>query len=234
MDTGHTARDPVGRAIYFPGRNGITTDLGDIGVLDRAGLDARVRGHHGLACLRREAPSAANLRLRADCSRTCSARRDVRIRQGPSGYTRACVSRCRRGGVAGIHAPTARKRSVAASGDGLDLLWSAVVFVAVYAASEPSSLARASVAELLFQSLSQGLLVSVVAVFAFNRGVASLGPKAAAAVIALVPVTVAVFAIPILDEFPSASSSVVIMVIAAGVMLAVGSSQSISTKGENA
>jgi drug/metabolite transporter (DMT)-like permease len=112
--------------------------------------------------------------------------------------------------------------------------WSAVVFVPVYAASGLSNLGHASAGELLFQSVYQGVLMSVVAVFAFNRAVASLGPRAAAAVIALVPVTVAVFAIPVLDEFPSASSSVIITVIAAGVMLAAGSSQSASIKGENA
>ena len=72
--------------------------------------------------------------------------------------------------------------------------------------------------------------MSVVAVFAFNRAVAS---RAAAAVIALVPVTVTVLAIPFLDEFPSASSSVIITVMAAGVMLAAGSGKSIGTKGEN-
>jgi drug/metabolite transporter (DMT)-like permease len=111
--------------------------------------------------------------------------------------------------------------------------WSAVVYVPVYATLGLSNLASASAAELLFQSVYQGLLMSVVAVFAFNRAVASLGPRAAAAVIALVPVTVTVLAIPFLDEFPSASSSVIITVIAAGVMLAAGSGKSISTKGEN-
>ena len=112
--------------------------------------------------------------------------------------------------------------------------WSAIVFVPVYAASGLSNLGHASAGELLFQSVYQGLLMSVVAVFAFNRAVASLGTKAAAAVIALIPVAVAVFAIPVLDEFPSLFSSVAITVIAAGVMLAARSRQSISTKGENA
>jgi drug/metabolite transporter (DMT)-like permease len=103
--------------------------------------------------------------------------------------------------------------------------WSAVVFVPVYAVSGLSNLGHASAGELLFQSVYQGLLMSVVAVFAFNRAVASLGPKAAAAIIALVPAAVAIFAIPVLDEFPSSSSSIAIMVIAAGVMLAAGSSR---------
>jgi drug/metabolite transporter (DMT)-like permease len=112
--------------------------------------------------------------------------------------------------------------------------WSAVAYVPVYAASGLSNLAGASASELLFQSVYQGLLMSVVTVFAFNRAVASLGPNAAAAVIALVPVAVTVLAIPFLDEFPSAASSVMITAIAAGVMLAAGSGKSISPKTENA
>ena len=62
--------------------------------------------------------------------------------------------------------------------------------------------------------------MSVVASFAFNRAVASLGPRAAAAIVALVPVAVTVFAIPVLDEFPSLLASVSICGIAFGVMLA--------------
>jgi drug/metabolite transporter (DMT)-like permease len=112
--------------------------------------------------------------------------------------------------------------------------WSAVVYVPVYAASGLSHLAGASAAELLFQSVYQGLLMSVVAVFAFNRAVAALGPNAAAAVIALVPVTVTVFAIPFLGEFPSAASSVIITAIAAGVMLAAASGKPIRPKAKNA
>ena len=54
----------------------------------------------------------------------------------------------------------------------------------------------------------------VVASFAFNRAVASLGPRAAAAIVALVPVAVTVFAMPVLDEFPSPVASVAIIGIA--------------------
>jgi drug/metabolite transporter (DMT)-like permease len=112
--------------------------------------------------------------------------------------------------------------------------WSAVVYVPVYATSGLSNLASASAAELLFQSVYQGLLMSVVGVFAFNRAVGSLGPNAAAAVIALVPVTVTVFAIPFLEELPSAASSVIITIIAAGVMLAARSGKSTAPKAKSA
>jgi drug/metabolite transporter (DMT)-like permease len=115
--------------------------------------------------------------------------------------------------------------------------WSAISYVPIYVASGLSSLAQASASELLFQSLYQGLLMSVVAIFAFNRAIASLGPKAAATIIALVPVTATLFAIPVLHEFPSPMASVAIVVIASGVMLAAWSAQSIrpgQQKGEDA
>jgi drug/metabolite transporter (DMT)-like permease len=115
--------------------------------------------------------------------------------------------------------------------------WSAISYVPIYIASGLSNLAHASASELLFQSLYQGLLMSVVAIFAFNRAVASLGPKAAAAIIALVPVTATLFAIPVLREFPSPMASVAFVVIASGVMLAAWSTQSIKLsrqKGEDA
>jgi hypothetical protein len=66
-----------------------------------------------------EAPSAAILRLRADCGGACCACCDVRIPDGPSGFARAFVPRCRGGDVGGIYAPTARKRSVATPGDAV-------------------------------------------------------------------------------------------------------------------
>jgi len=101
--------------------------------------------------------------------------------------------------------------------------WSAIFFVPFFAASGLSRLTEASLGELAFQSIYQGFLMSVVALFAFNRAVMLLGPKAAAAIVALVPVTGTVFAMPVLREFPTSGGAVAIFVIATGVMLAAGS-----------
>jgi drug/metabolite transporter (DMT)-like permease len=98
--------------------------------------------------------------------------------------------------------------------------WSALFYVPIYIGLGLSDLSRASATELSYQSVYQGFLMSVVASFAFNRAVASLGPRAAAAIVALVPVAVTVFAIPVLDEFPSPVASVAIIGIAVGVLLA--------------
>jgi drug/metabolite transporter (DMT)-like permease len=62
--------------------------------------------------------------------------------------------------------------------------------------------------------------MSVVAILAFNRAIAVLGPRAAAAIVALVPVAVTVFAIPVLNEIPSLVASLSVCGIAVGVMLA--------------
>jgi drug/metabolite transporter (DMT)-like permease len=113
--------------------------------------------------------------------------------------------------------------------------WSAIFYVPIYLGAGLSNLSRASAGELLFQSAYQGLLMSVVAVLAFNRAVALLGPRAAAAIVALVPAAVVVFAMPVLDEFPSLIVSASICGIAFGVMLAAAPAKagtSIIVKGE--
>ena len=97
--------------------------------------------------------------------------------------------------------------------------WSAIVYVPIYLACGLSNISNAQSGELLFQSVYQGILMSVVAILAFNRAVAGLGPNAAAAIVALVPVAVTVFAIPVLHEIPSLVTSMSVCGIAVGVML---------------
>jgi drug/metabolite transporter (DMT)-like permease len=109
--------------------------------------------------------------------------------------------------------------------------WSAIFYLPLYIGLDLSNLSRASAGELLFQSVYQGVLMSVVALFAFNRAVVLLGPRGAAAIIALVPVTAALLAIPILGEWPSA---VAVCVIALGVIFAAASGNQGNTKREKA
>jgi drug/metabolite transporter (DMT)-like permease len=104
--------------------------------------------------------------------------------------------------------------------------WSAIFYVPIYIGLSLSNLRYASSRELLFQSLYQGFMMSVVAIFAFNCAIASLGPRAAAAIVALVPVAATVLAIPVLGEVPSLPSATAVCVIAIGVMLAGSSPQS--------
>jgi drug/metabolite transporter (DMT)-like permease len=111
--------------------------------------------------------------------------------------------------------------------------WSAIVYLPLYLGLSLSNLASASAGELVFQSIYQGIMMSVVALFAFNRAVVLLGPRAAAVIIALVPVTTALLAIPVLGEWPSWPSAAAICVIATGVGLAATSSNQDNKKGES-
>jgi drug/metabolite transporter (DMT)-like permease len=103
--------------------------------------------------------------------------------------------------------------------------WSTIFYLPIYLGAGLSNLSRASAGELLFQSAYQGVLMSVVAVFAFNRAVASLGPRASSAIVALMPVAVVLFAMPVLNEFPSMIASASICGIAFGVMLTAAPSK---------
>jgi drug/metabolite transporter (DMT)-like permease len=111
--------------------------------------------------------------------------------------------------------------------------WSAIVYLPLYLGLSLSSLTHASEGELVFQSIYQGIMMSVVALFAFNRTVVLLGPRAAAVIIALVPVTTTLLAIPVLGEWPSWPSAAAIFVIAMGVVLAATSSNQDNKKGES-
>ena len=99
-------------------------------------------------------------------------------------------------------------------------IWSALLYLPAYWLSGVSALPRAALAELAFQAFYQGALMSAVAVLAFNRAVALIGPGAAAAVTALVPAVATALAIPVLGETPPAPAWLAIAAIAGGVLLA--------------
>lgn len=111
--------------------------------------------------------------------------------------------------------------------------WSAILYLPLYFGIGLSNLTHASGGESLFQSIYQGIMMSVVAIFAFNRAVVLLGPRAAAAIVALVPVAATLFAIPVLGEWPSWPSGAGICVIALGVVMAAGSANQGNFKGES-
>ena len=98
--------------------------------------------------------------------------------------------------------------------------WSAILFLPVYLFFGLSRLELASTSELAFQMIYQGLFMSCLAAVAFNRAVALLGPSAATAIIALLPVVASLLAIPVLCEIPLPAQWVAIIVIGMGVCLA--------------
>lgn len=98
--------------------------------------------------------------------------------------------------------------------------WSAATFLPVYVLTGLSHLSQASFGEVAFQTVYQGAFMSCLAVIAFTRAVALLGPVAAAAIAALVPVLATGVAGPVLGEVPSAAAWAAIGLIGAGVILA--------------
>src|SRR3546814_1237729 len=63
--------------------------------------------------------------------------------------------------------------------------WSAVIFIPVYVGWNLSRLSQASSREIVFQLVYQGVLMSGVALFAYNRAVALLVAGAAGAMLGL-------------------------------------------------
>lgn len=102
--------------------------------------------------------------------------------------------------------------------------WSALLFLPVYILGGLSRLALASTGEIALQATYQGLLMSGVAIVAFNRSVALLGPSTSTAIIALIPGAAALAAIPVLGEHPSGTETIAIAAVVLGVLLATGAS----------
>jgi hypothetical protein len=76
--------------------------------------------------------------------------------------------------------------------------------------------------DLVTQALFQGVLVTIIGVILYGRAVALLGASAGAAFGALVPALSALFAIPLLWEWPNETDWLAIALISAGVYLASG------------
>ena len=101
---------------------------------------------------------------------------------------------------------------------------SLVLYLPVYVAWRGATLAQVPPAELAFQTVFQGVLVTIVSLLLYGRAVALLGAAGGAAFGALVPALSALMAIPLLGEWPSATDWVAIVVISSGVYLTSGGS----------
>lgn len=98
--------------------------------------------------------------------------------------------------------------------------WSAVLFLPAYLFLGLSRFGQAPASEIALQIVYQGVLMSGVAIFTFNRAVSLLGSAAATAIIALIPAVASVLAIPVLGEIPTLVEWAAIAIIVAGVLLA--------------
>ncbi|TNC12021.1 DMT family transporter [Methylobacterium terricola] len=111
-----------------------------------------------------------------------------------------------------------RSRLTALEATALICVGSLVSYIPLYLASGLSRILDAPPAEVAIQALYQGVLVSVVALVAFNRSLALIGRRTPAFT-ALVPVIATLLAIPILGEVPDLLHVGAILAIGAGVLL---------------
>lgn len=118
-----------------------------------------------------------------------------------------------------------RSNLTPAQSAALICFWSTALFLPIYILGGLSRLALAPPEEIVLQAVYQGLLMSGVAIVAFNRSVALLGPSAATAIIALIPAAASLAAIPVLGEEPTRGESIAIVGVVVGVLLAARSSR---------
>lgn len=99
---------------------------------------------------------------------------------------------------------------------------SLVIYLPIYLALYGTRLAQVPLADITVQAIFQGVLVTIVSLLLYGRAVAILGASGGAAFGALVPALSALFAIPLLGEWPNETDWVGIVLISAGVYLASG------------
>lgn len=111
-----------------------------------------------------------------------------------------------------------RSRLTALEATALVCVGSLLTYIPLYLASGLSRLMEAPPAEVALQAVYQGVLVSVVALIAFNRSLALIGRRTPAFT-ALVPVIATLLAIPVLGEVPDPLHVGAILAIGTGVLL---------------
>jgi drug/metabolite transporter (DMT)-like permease len=96
---------------------------------------------------------------------------------------------------------------------------SAILYLPLYAALLPKAVSSAPPGDMVLQAMYQGLLTTVVGLFAFNRAISCLGAARGAALAALIPVTTMALAALILGERPGAWELGAAVLISTGVAL---------------
>ncbi|HEY8260295.1 MAG TPA: DMT family transporter [Methylosinus sp.] len=96
------------------------------------------------------------------------------------------------------------------------------LYLPIYFALFGGQAFAAPLQDLLFQTLFQGVLVSIVALYFFGKAIELLGASAGAAFAALTPPMAALLAAPILGEIPSPIEQAALLSVSLGVYLASG------------
>jgi len=99
---------------------------------------------------------------------------------------------------------------------------SLVIYLPIYLTWHGTRLAHLPLTEITVQAIFQGVVVTIVSLVLYGRAVAILGASGGAAFGAMVPALSALFAIPLLCEWPTEADWVAIVLISAGVSLTSG------------
>jgi len=105
---------------------------------------------------------------------------------------------------------------------GIIAFWSLLMILPFGVPPVAEAIRAGNLHEVVFQAFLQGVLSGIVALVAFNTGVARLGASKAAAFVALVPAVATLLAVPILGEWPDAAAIVGVATTSLGVLLASG------------
>jgi drug/metabolite transporter (DMT)-like permease len=97
-----------------------------------------------------------------------------------------------------------------------------ILYVPAYAVVAGANLLKAPLTDIALQAFVQGFLTAVISLVLYGRAVRILGASGGAAFPALCPALVALLAIPILGEWPTAIDWIAIILISAGVYVVSG------------
>lgn len=112
-----------------------------------------------------------------------------------------------------------RARVPALTATAIVAVGSALCYLPFYLIALPKRIFTAPLDEVLIQAGFQGILVSVVAIYAFNRSAELLGPVAGATLPALIPVVTLGLGGVVLGEIPGAAQIGAALLIAGGLAL---------------
>jgi len=99
---------------------------------------------------------------------------------------------------------------------------SLVIYLPIYLVIHGIHFAEVPFVDLTVQVIFQGIVVTIISLVLYGRAVVILGASGGSAFGALVPALSALLAIPLLEEWPTTSGWVGIVLISAGVYLASG------------
>lgn len=96
---------------------------------------------------------------------------------------------------------------------------SALLYFPVYLAFLPKGLALAPLSQILLQGVYQGIVAALVASFSYAYATLSLGPGVASLMLAIVPGTSAILAVPFLGEEASLATISGVLLVTVGALL---------------